>query len=368
MPRKKKKPITPDYEGLPRHEELLLVQKSNPLQSLAQTSMTLPEFKILDVYLSRIDSHDEEKRFVRFEKGELEGLLGVERIRKEDLDARLKNLFQSVKIVDPEKPKGFIRIGLFERAEAVPDENGLWQVDLACTPSALEYVFNIEHLGYLKYRLRSVINLTSRYSYILFIYLEDNRYRKEWEIGLEDLKKILRVTGASYEKYKELNDKILKRAQAELHEKTELRFAYEPVRKGRSTVGVKFRIETKSDQLSLEDVYPDAMAPISAERDVLSAEEARELDQAAYNDKLDFYREAVDGAFTRDEVAEVVARMWETFAYGDYARLGENPELLCYSDLRRFFLKFKADTSGKKITYPYRYFRASLNTYMHADE
>ena len=73
-----------------------LIQKSNPLQSLSETRMTLSEFKILDAYLSRIDSHKPDERNVCFEKGELEKLLGVDKINKPDLNKRLDNLFQAV--------------------------------------------------------------------------------------------------------------------------------------------------------------------------------------------------------------------------------------------------------------------------------
>ena len=88
MPKRKKLPKIPDYTGVPTDENKLMVQKSNPLQSLSETGMSLAEFKILDAYLSRINSHDEEKRYVRFEKGELERLLGVSRILKNDLKRR----------------------------------------------------------------------------------------------------------------------------------------------------------------------------------------------------------------------------------------------------------------------------------------
>ena len=59
---KKKLSNEPDYVGIPKDDDKLVVQKSNPLQSLSETAMSLTEFKILDAYLSRIDSHDEEKR------------------------------------------------------------------------------------------------------------------------------------------------------------------------------------------------------------------------------------------------------------------------------------------------------------------
>lgn len=58
------------------------------------------------------------------------------------------------------KENGFAKISLFEKAEAKQDENGLWQVDLVCTESALEYIFNIENIGYLRYRLKNIIDLT----------------------------------------------------------------------------------------------------------------------------------------------------------------------------------------------------------------
>ena len=66
---------------LPGKVYALLIQKSNPLLSLSETGLTLAEFKILDAYLGRINSHDPEKRFIRFEKGEIERLLDVSQIK-----------------------------------------------------------------------------------------------------------------------------------------------------------------------------------------------------------------------------------------------------------------------------------------------
>ena len=79
MPRKKKK-IEPIIGTGKDPENKLTVQKSRPLFSLWRSDMTLAEFKILDTYLSRIDSRKPEKRTVIFSKGELEQLLGVKRI------------------------------------------------------------------------------------------------------------------------------------------------------------------------------------------------------------------------------------------------------------------------------------------------
>lgn len=248
MPRRKKLPKIPDFTGIPHDECKLVVQKSNPLKTLSETGMSLSEFKILDAYLSRIDSHNPDKRFVRFEKGELEHILGVDRIRKEDLDARLDGLGRFVTLKDKHKNNGFTKIALFEKALATQDDDGLWQVDLVCTPSAMEYIFNIEVMGYLPYMLKNIIELTSRYSYVLYIYLESRRkspMSNTWDIGIEELKQMLCCTSETYNSYKRFNDLVLKKCYKEINEKTSLQYSYEPTaKKGRKYTAIRFTIKT----------------------------------------------------------------------------------------------------------------------------
>lgn len=221
-----------------------LVQKSNPLQSLSETKMTLAEFKILDAYLSKIDSHNPEKREVVFDKGELENLLDVVRITNTDLAHRIDNLFKVVTIRDPEKPNKFTKIALFSCAEYTQDDDGQWTIKLACSPEALEYIFNIESIGYLRYRLKNVVNLTSRYSYLLFLYLESNRFRGAWTIPLDDLKKMLCCTADTYSEYKRFNDLVLKKCQKELSKKTDIDFDYVALRRGRKVTSIQFILKT----------------------------------------------------------------------------------------------------------------------------
>ncbi len=252
MPKRKKLPVVADYIGLGNTEKLT-VQKSTPLQSLAQTNLTLTELKLLDVYLSRIDSHDPEKRTVQIDKGELESVLGVTRIPKKELLTRLKHLFQAVEVRDETKPKGFKLVSLFEEADADPDETGLWTITLTCTPSAREYIFNIENLGYLRYRLKNIVELKSRYSYILFMYLENNRFRKSWEIKLDDLKKLLKCTANRYNQFKFFNAEILGKCHKELNEKTDCHFEYEPIKRNRTVIAVRFTMQTAKEVLEVQE-------------------------------------------------------------------------------------------------------------------
>lgn len=256
-------------------ESKLTVQKSLPLFSLWRSDMTLSEFKILDTYLSRINSHDPEKRTVVFTKGELEGLLGVTRINKPDLTSRLKGLGRFVEL-DKTGSKKIHQIALFEEAYGEMDDNGQWVVKLTCTPAAMKYIFNIERLGYLRYKLRCIVNLTSRYTYILFTYLEHNRFRKSWEVDLEQLKEILSCESEeSYKEFKIFNNRILRKCQKELLDKTECRFTYEPVKTGRRVTAVRFTLETLADTMEpLEPVIPGqlSMADYTSDPNAIYAE------------------------------------------------------------------------------------------------
>lgn len=259
-----KKKKTDPIVGLGGNPGQLLVQKSRPLFGLWKSEFTLASFKLLDVYLARINSEAPDKRTVILEKGEIERVLGVTKIDKRYLDERLTNLFRPVELSRDEKGK-IHKVSLFEEVVAEQDEDGVWKASLTCTPAAKKYFFNIQDIGYLRYRLRSIVNITSRYSYIMFTYLESNRYRKSWEVELDELKEILNChEEQTYSQYKRFNDLILKKCHKELTEKTELRYSYEPVKKGRKVVAISFCVETIRDlyqqdsnqiegQMSLED-------------------------------------------------------------------------------------------------------------------
>lgn len=83
---------------------------------------------------------------MRFENGEIENILGVDRIEEDVLIKKLDELFVSITIEDTNNPRGFIKISLFETATAYTGEDGNWLVDLSCTRTAMEYIlWKINH-------------------------------------------------------------------------------------------------------------------------------------------------------------------------------------------------------------------------------
>lgn len=281
--------------GLP-DDSKLTVQKSTPLMALWRSELSLAEFKILDGYLARIDSHKPERRRVRFEKGQLEKMLGVTKINHPELEERLKHLMGSVvKIPDSSLKRGFKLCTLFEEAEAEQDDNGLWQISLECTSKAMKYFFGIENLGYLRYKLRCITSLQSRYSYILFCYLEQNRFRREWSIGVDELKKILNCDeDPTYSEFKYFNKQVLKRCSIELNKKTECHFKYETEKKGRSVHSIRFTV-----------------FPLRQIADTETEKQDVPEWKRAQQDELSFMGEALDHTFTPEQMTVIMSLVRE---------------------------------------------------------
>lgn len=238
--------------GMPADINKLVIQKSNAIFEIKD--LNLAEYKIIDTYLSRINSRDRSKRVVRFEKGELERILGVQKINGSDLDEFLRSLaaktnFQISYRRDEADNEIFIKnLRLFESARADWDiETGLWTITLACSLEMIDYIFDLgtdnsrndENKQYIKYRLVDVRLLQSQYSYRLLMYVLKNRFRKTWTVKICDLKVILGVPDKpTYQKYKTFNDKILKRCCAEIKAKSNCVITYQAVKKGKMVVAL----------------------------------------------------------------------------------------------------------------------------------
>ena len=245
------------------------VQKSKPLLALWNSELTLQELKILDIYLSRIDSHNPDNQIVVFSKKEMEKVLGVSKINIQALQLRLKHMLSTiVDIPDRDDADGFRIITVFADAEAYRDETGTWMIRLECSPKAMKYIFNIESLGYIKYRLQCITQITSRYSYVMFMYLEDNKFRGEWNVSLEELREILGCESELYQQYRTLNERILAKVHDELNDKCS--YDYTPIRENRAVVGIHIKMCKTQNEIEItnDTVNIDAVSSSIGLRDV----------------------------------------------------------------------------------------------------
>ena len=257
----------------------LLVQKSLPLFNFTKTSFSIFELRILDIYLSRIDSHKPDIDTVIISKKELEYLLFEKENKQNKTRFNIKYLLSSLdslikktvicdikSIQNPQNTDIFYidvndideqinnnklnnnqsnkkltgeysldTVPLFEKATIqVNVDTGNYEIILKCSSTAKPYIFNIEEIKYIRYKLRNILKLKTLYSIILFIYLEQNKFRKKWTVSIEELKSILGCSD-KYESFKEFNRSVLQPAIKNVL-KTERQFTFNFVRSNGNTI------------------------------------------------------------------------------------------------------------------------------------
>ena len=303
---------------------------------LFKPKLKFEECKLLDYYLTKLDNADSSTTRVTIEKREIEHALGVDRIRIEDLEERLSNLGRGITIPDPKKKNGFRIMWLLEEVQCQQDEDGIWMVTLEASSKAIDYFFNIENIGYLRYKLRCVAELSSRYSYILFLYLEDNRFRKTWTVKVDDLKQILNCDKKeTYKEFKFFRRSVLEKSCKEINSKTECRCSYELIKRGRRVVEIQFTVEP------------------------LAENAIEELPSFQEQEDIQLYREACGGEYTEDQIRELMAAMELVPEYRlpKPASDPDNLSLRRYHYLKQQYVHMKAAASSGivMIRQPYLY-------------
>ena len=134
---------------------------------------------------------------------------------------------------------------------------------------------------------------------------------------------------------------MLQRCQAELHEKTECRFEYEPIKKGRRVTAVRFTLETLADTIELPDVsLPGQLS----------------LDDYQGEDKNAIYAEVLPPELSPDQVEALrlmAGPKVEYFPDGIWPR-----EALIADYLRKKVVLMNA--YGRKVPHPFGYLKTMI--------
>ena len=318
-------------------DENYIVEKSKALVWADLTNYGLPELRFLDIYLSRINARNPESATVTFTKAEYCKLVGLDtrtdtaRIRKS-----LSKLMHN-EVAFPYED-GYELNVLFTRARCYTrNEDGKVIITIECNPNLSKLFFNISEDGYIRYKLKNMIGMTSKYSVLLYNILKDAEYRGYLEIRLTDLKKHLNVNEGIYDKYKVLNDKIIKPSVANINEKADIIVAYETIRENRKVASIRFNIKKKTSALELasENKTADRWEDVSTE-------------EISSNDVIDyaFYSEAVDNSMTKAQLKHLVTIALQSTQ--PFTNIHET-ELAVYDMLRELYLDVSTREGVKDI-------------------
>lgn len=231
-----------------------IVSKTKELMELKNLGLTINEYKILDIYLSRINPMDESTSKVSFSVNEYCRIMNIEsfRVRTEQIHNYLKHLFDN-SITEWLSEDEFKMHHLFDDAHYDPIEKKIY-LECAKNTYIRKMFFDLDNFQYIKYRLKNTILLNSVYSIKLYLYLIDNKFRGEWNIDLYELRKILEVDSEYYEVFKNFNRKILKKSILEINEQTDLNVTYSQIRVGKKVGKIKFSVFLKHVDVQRKDV------------------------------------------------------------------------------------------------------------------
>lgn len=275
--------------------EEMMVEKSRYLLGMKAPNYELGELKILDTYLARINARDPETKLVKFTKKEYEELMGLTQIKPPQLKKHTQALLGKV-VTIPYGKKGWEQYTLFTHARCDQDEETLeWSVELGCNEKLEPLFFNLESAGYLRYRLKNIIPLTSKYSVLLYLYFKDNLFRQTFEISLKELRETLGISHIrTYESFKYFKRDIIDKCVDEINRITDITISYERKTRGKLTVALIFTTKGK----------PSFVLEEPEEAEQLNLLE--DFDEEDITD-IDFYRTALkeSSSLTNEQIEEL---------------------------------------------------------------
>lgn len=254
------------------------VNKSNLMLASIKEPLSVNSYKLLDLYLSMLETSKSENGALVIRKKDFENILGVERLRNEYLQKwcdELLDLKVSVG-VNPDK-NSELPIHMFSYFGTIIDEDTGQSVIVAkYNQDAKNLFFDNGAINSIKYQLKVTVSLKSELSIRLYIYLRSNLFfykngdfRRKWEIPFDKLRKELYCEKNYKDNFKEFNRRVLSKAQSEINEKTDLAFEYSY---NRTTQTISFEI-TKFDKTIFVEESGCSTEPMVS----ISDDEAKEL-------------------------------------------------------------------------------------------
>lgn len=222
------------------NNEKILVTKSNELIE-ASYKLTMNEQRIVLMLAAKVQPDDQEFTRYRITVDEFIDLLELKRTGVyNDIQELLKNLMK--KTFGIKREKSILYMPWLASAEYF---TGQGYMELEFSPKLKPYLLQLKE-RFTTYRLHDVMQLRSVYSIRIYELLKQYHTIGSRLFELEDLKFILGIEKNEYGKYGHFKARVLKAAQKELEDKTDIAFDFEEIKVGRKVKKINFIIKRQS--------------------------------------------------------------------------------------------------------------------------
>lgn len=328
------------------------VKKSNVLNEIRNANATMAEYRLFCVYLAHLSMNSDNNR-VTFSLADYARIAGLDRPRRADIKAQAENIVGTTATLENEDG-GFTVYSLFSDFK-LHREDEQWMVSLECNPKIAPMIR--EQKGrFLRYKLYNTIYLKSYNQQRIYEILK--QYEK---IGvrterLEELRAFLSISEKEYPRWADFAQKVLKVAQKAIAESTDITFEYEPIKKGRKVVAVKFIISKNDafkDFLKIDGFLPEGEFEYDG-GDIEVSATSEDPTADFENELYAFYAGAVDFEFSEAQIAELSTILIDRIA--DISRSIPDNQLDRYNFLQRCYramLVAASKPEGVKNRYGY---------------
>lgn len=228
-----------------------IVKKSNRVITSRVKNYSLTQMKIMNLAISELTEQTTADDVLSFQAIDLLNAIGLGAKNHIELRKATLDMIRGIEI--PEEDGGFLQVPLFKKIKY--HKGGT--VDIQFDSDVLPLLVQAK-TEYTKYYFENIQQLKSGYSIKIYELCKQYQNTKQGyrDFTIDELKIFLDIPTKKYPRFSNFKQKILNVANFEINEKTDLKIEAEPIKKGRSTTGVRFYITPKNKEQKVEIQQP----------------------------------------------------------------------------------------------------------------
>jgi len=213
-----------------------LVKKSNALARSRWQTESLWEQRIVALVASKVHEADEDFFTYRIPVAELTGVsdenLGGNQY--EEIKKSILRLGKAVIYIPGKNPRNFIQYTIFAKCGY---EDGF--IIAGFHPDLKPHYLQLKG-KFTQYSLMQFMMLPSSYSQRMFEYIKSWAGTAATIVSVAELHDLLNTPESFRKDFRQFRTRVLEKAHKDIHDKTSLRFAWEPVKRGKRVESIRF--------------------------------------------------------------------------------------------------------------------------------
>ena len=241
-----------------------IIEKSNELNEIRSTKMSLQELRFFSIYLAKINARDISTRRVHFSLSDFKKIMNIEKITLSHFKRCVNGLLCKV-VHMPNDKGGLSSFQIFKEVELFKDNSDSWVVEIDAHDKALPLLFNLK-MNYFTSELWKALRLKSVNQLRMYELLKQHERLGRFEIKVSELREYLFISPDQYAALKDFKKRVLDNCQQSLSENTDISFTYEKGKVGNrgKWLTIVFHIaknEKYADPLELRDFIDKQSQP-----------------------------------------------------------------------------------------------------------